>query len=130
MKSIKPGRAPSLQGGIMGIFMICFGIIWTILAAQASILFAVIGVLWTCMAVVTTFFNFKNAKSENRYSMYDITVDDEEPDPLNEKFGGKEAGDAPAPDAARSGASRFCPWCGTKLDADYAFCNQCGKKLP
>lgn len=129
MKSIKPGRGPSKLSGIMGIFMICFGIIWTILAAQASLLFAAFGVIWTCIAVVTTVYNFKNAKAENRYSIYDITDEGEEPDPLNEKFGGKQAGDAPAP-AAGSGGNRFCPWCGTKLDADYAFCNNCGKKLP
>ena len=50
MKSIKPGRGPSMMGGVVGIFMIGFGILWTVIAAQASGIFAIFGVLWTCVA--------------------------------------------------------------------------------
>ena len=25
---------------------------------------------------------------------------------------------------------KFCPYCGTKVETDYEFCNNCGKKLP
>ena len=27
-------------------------------------------------------------------------------------------------------ASRFCPYCGTTLQNDFEFCDNCGKKLP
>ena len=52
MKSIKPGRGPSMMGGVVGIFMIGFGILWTVIAAQASGIFAIFGVLWTCVAMI------------------------------------------------------------------------------
>lgn len=122
MKSIKPGRGPSMMGGIIGIFMIGFGILWTVLASQASPIFALFGVLWTGIAIAQTVYNFKNAKSKNRYSAYDITDDEEEPDPLNEYFGQKQPSDKTD--------SEFCPYCGTKAQGDYLYCNKCGKKLP
>lgn len=122
MKSIKPGRGPSMMGGIIGIFMIGFGILWTVFASQVSPIFALFGVLWTGIAIAQTVYNFKNAKSKNRYSAYDITDDEEEPDPLNERFGHHQTLDETD--------SEFCPYCGAKADGDYLYCNKCGKKLP
>ena len=91
MKSIKPGRGPSMMGGVVGIFMIGFGILWTVIAAQASGIFAIFGVLWTGIAVVMTVYNFKNATGKNRHSSFDIVDAEEEPDPLNERFGNPQA---------------------------------------
>ncbi len=125
MKSIKPGRGPSMMGGVTGIFMICFGILWTVIAAQGSGIFALFGILWTGMAVVTTVYNFKNATSENRYSAYDITDETEESDPLNERFGNSEE-----PQSVKDADNKFCPYCGTAVADDFEFCNNCGKKLP
>ncbi len=125
MKSIKPGRGPSMMGGVIGIFMIGFGIVWTVLASQASGIFALFGVLWTGMAVVMTVYNFKNATGKNRYSAYDITDAHEEPDPLNERFGGQ-----PTVQKTSETENKFCPWCGTPLAEDFEYCNNCGKKLP
>ena len=45
MKSIKPGRGPSMMSGIVGIFMIGFGVVWTVLASQLSGIVALFGVL-------------------------------------------------------------------------------------
>lgn len=126
MKSIKPGRGPSMMGGVVGIFMIGFGILWTVIAAQASGIFALFGILWTGVAIVMTAYHFKNATGKNRYSSFDITDAAEEPDPLNERFG-----DAQERKQEKSnGVSRFCPYCGTSVKDDFEFCHQCGKKLP
>ena len=128
MKNIKPGRGPSMMGGVVGIFMIGFGILWTVIAAQASGLFALFGVFWTGIAVVQTVYNFKNATGKNRYSQYDITYSNEEPDPLNDRFGN------PQTDRQSSRMldtdSAFCPYCGTSVGGDFEYCNKCGKKLP
>ncbi len=126
MKSIKPGRGPSMMGGVMGIFMIGFGILWTIMAARASGVFALFGVLWTGIAIVQTIYNFKNATNKNRYSVYDITDEKEEPDPLNQRFG-------PAADAEETegqGDNNYCPYCGKAVEDDFNFCSGCGKKQP
>ena len=123
MKSIKPGRGNSMMGGIMGIFMVLFGIVWTVIASQAAWFMGLFGILWTCMAAVITVRNFKNAISKNRESMYDIVDGREEPDPFDERFGGNKA-DTDGTDC------RYCPYCGTAVESDHEYCNQCGRKLP
>ncbi len=126
MKSVKPGRGPSMLSGIVGIFMIGFGILWTVLAATVSPIVALFGVLWTGIAVAITVYNFKNAKGQNRYSQFDITDENEEPDPFNERFGNFQSHVNP-----QDGTSnRFCPYCGIPVSDDFEFCNNCGKKLP
>ena len=120
MRSIKPGRGPSMMGGVVGIFMIGFGILWTVIAAQASGIFALFGLLWTGIAIVNTVYNFKNAKSKNRYSTFDIVDEQEEPDPLNEQYGAKKE--------TRSG--NFCPYCGAAVTDGYKFCPDCGTRKP
>ena len=125
MKSIKPGRGPSFMSGISSILVALFGVVWTIIAASmGGGLFALFGLIFIAYAVVQAVYNFKNATGKNRYSAYDITDEHEEPDPLNEIFGGqtvKEKTDV---------ENRFCPYCGAPLAQDFEYCNKCGKKLP
>lgn len=130
MKSIKPGRAPSMMGGFMGIAVAMFGVIWTIAAASAGGgLFALFGVVFVIIAIATSVYNFKNATSKNRYSAYDITEEGEEPDPLNQRFG-SDQNEPYEYDSTSSQLNLFCPYCGTPVDGDYAYCNRCGKRLP
>lgn len=129
MRSIKPGRGPSMMGGVVGIFMVCFGIFWTVMAAQASGFFALFGVLWTGIAISITVYNFKNATGKNRYSQYDLTEEGEEPDPFNERFGENGSFKRWTAQEETQG-SRFCPYCGAKAKQDFEFCNKCGKRLP
>lgn len=124
MKSIKPGRGPSMMSGIAGIFVAIFGVIWTIVAASmGGGMFALFGVVFVAFAIMMVIYNFKNATGKNRYSTFDITSAEEEPDPLNEKFGGEKTED---PDIKSS----FCPYCGNPVEEEYEYCNSCGKKLP
>ncbi len=115
-----------MMGGVVGIFMIGFGIFWTVLAARANGLFAMFGVLWTGVAVVTTVYNFKNATRKNRYSAYDITDAGEETDPLNQRFGNQQN----STQQIDGDDHNFCPYCGAPVAKDFEFCNRCGKKLP
>lgn len=115
-----------MMSGIVGIFMIGFGIIWTVIAAQADLVFAVFGVLWTGIAIAMTVYNFKNATKKNRYSQFDIVDSSEETDPLNERFGASQSAAPKRNDAD----NHFCPYCGTAVSGDFAFCNNCGRKLP
>lgn len=124
MKSIKPGRGPSMMSGLVGIFMICFGVLWTVMAALANPFFALFGVLWTGIAVVMTVHNFKNATGKNRTSSFDIVDASAEPDPFEERFGRGAA------EERAVGERRFCPYCGAETEADFKFCQSCGKKLP
>lgn len=125
MRSIKPGRAPSFMGGIISIFVGLFGVLWTIIAASnGGGIFALFGLIFVGIAVVQAVYNFKNATSKNRYSQYDITDNYEEPDPLNERFGGYSQ------PQQNNVESKFCPYCGKPVSIDFEYCNNCGKKLP
>ena len=129
MKSVKPGRGPSMMGGISSILAGVFGVVWTIGAVSmgAGGMFAIFGLIFIAMAIISAVYNFKNATSKNRYSSFDITDKNEEPDPWNERFGEKREF---TPQSIHSGDSKYCPYCGTRVDGDFLYCNKCGKKLP
>lgn len=128
MRSVKPGRGPSMMGGIGSVVAIVFGIFWTILAANMTagfglfgVIFPMFGVCFIIMGIVNAVYSFKNATSENRYSAFDITEDGEEPDPLE-----RRRPSAPP----RSSEGGFCPYCGAPTESGFAFCRKCGKELP
>lgn len=131
MKSIKPGRGPSMMGGVMCIAAAIFGIIWTALAVSMGAgPFALFGLVFIGVAVFNAVYNFRNATGENRYSMYDITEHGEEPDPLNERFGTNSHTETGTQQQRIGKGNRFCPYCGAELQSDFVYCNACGKKLP
>ncbi len=120
MKSIKPGRGPSFMGGAMGIIIAVFGVIWTVSALSlGGGPFALFGVVFVIAAVCIAVYNFKNATGKNRYSSFDIVDDDEEPDPLNERFGAERA----------EKEKNFCKNCGAPIGKDHKFCENCGEKI-
>ena len=131
MKSIKPGRGPSMMGGFGAVVSIIFGIFWTVLAASMTqgagligVIFPLFGVLFIIIGIFNAVYHFKNASGKNRYSAFDITDENEEPDPLNEKFRDTSAPGAPA------AGTHFCPYCGAPVQSDFAFCRKCGSELP
>lgn len=111
------------MGVIIGIAVAAFGVFWTIMAISGGAGFmAPFGIIFVIIAIVTAVYNYRNATSKNRYSEYDITDEDEEPDPLNERIKGQAA---PKPHNGR-----FCPYCGTQNEEDYKYCTSCGRELP
>lgn len=140
MKSIKPGRGPSMMGAFGSAAVTIFGIIWTIMAMSmgAPIFFALFGIIFVAMGIAQTVYNLKNATGKERFSAFDITDSSEEPDPLNEYFAGKQDRNEEAGvdtnnstiTASNKNANAFCPYCGTEAEDDYQYCAKCGKKLP
>ena len=115
-----------MMDGIVGIAVALFGVFWTIMAIAGGAWFmAPFGLIFTGIAVVRTIYDFKNATGKNRYSEYDITDGNEEPDPFNERYGEKEE-----TEFSPLQKSRYCPYCGQRVEAEYEFCNVCGKRLP
>ena len=134
MHSIKPGRGPSLLGGLGGIIAIGFGIFWTIAASSigAPGFFTMFGVIFVIAAIVITVYNFYNAASRNRMSAFDITSGNEEVDPIAKSLGFEDKPpDAPEDkgNAPRKYPGKFCPFCGEKVTEDFDFCPGCGKDI-
>ena len=131
MKSIKPGRGPSMMGGIGSIVAVVFGIFWTITAVSmgAPVMFPLFGILFICMGVAQAIYNFKNATGKNRYSSFDIVDGQEEQDPLQQRFGDPPQERQPKASAMSDGDG-FCPYCGNPVAGEFDFCPKCGKQLP
>lgn len=84
MKSIKPGRGPSMMGGISALFAALFGVFWIIVVLQSGGgFFAFFGVIFIAMALVQAWYNFHNASKKDRFSSFDIVDSREEMDPLD-----------------------------------------------
>lgn len=130
MKSIKPGRGPSRLGMIGGIGAVLFGIFWCILAGAIGAWFMIpFGLIFIGIALSGVFYNHHNATSENRYSIVDIVDEDEETDPLNDKYGKSNSAKKNTNEKEGTSAT-FCPFCGTSVKSSFDFCPKCGKQLP
>lgn len=134
------------MGAVIGIAMAVFGLIWTFGAVDLTAgredmvfidsfgmgtmekIFPLFGVVFVVVALAIAIYNFKNATGKNRYSEFDIVEGDEEPDPLNERFG--EVDSERTTWTENGEPTAYCPYCGKKVDDDYAYCSRCGKKLP
>lgn len=119
-----------MMGGVMSVAVALFGVFWTIMAVSTGAWFmAPFGLIFIGVSVFNAVYNFKNATGKNRYSQYDITDENEEPDPWNEKFGEKRDNNCDVKPQTLAD-SRYCPYCGAKAAPDFEFCNVCGKKIP
>lgn len=129
MKSVKPGRGPSAMGAAVGILVALFGVFWTIMAVSIGAWFmAPFGILFVIASIVGVIYNYKNATGEERYSSFDIVDSDEEGDPFNKRLGRKT--DVFDTKNAYSGTtSSYCPYCGKKLESDFAYCPNCGREI-
>ena len=122
MKSIKPGRSNSAVGIIGSIFGVCFSIFWIHMVLKMNNpMFALFGVFFLVMTCVGLFINIKNTFSKNRYSIYDITDEHEEIDPLQKRF--YEAKET------KVHTFGYCPYCGEELEQDYKYCPKCGREI-
>lgn len=122
MYSVKPGRGPSIAGGIGGLVAAAFGVFWCTTAADAGAPgpFVAFGVVFIFAALGGAIYNFWNAGTKNRASTFDITGPGEEPDPVATALGLEQ------PREGRP-TGPFCVHCGAKTPAEGRFCPHCGK---
>ena len=120
-----------MMGGVASVFAVVFGIIWMCGAASmgAPGFFLLFGVAFIGIGVVKAVYSFKNASGDNRYSAFDIVDSDEEPDPLNVRFGSRSDPE-PEVQTGEPGKCAYCPYCGARRGEGFAFCGKCGKVLP
>lgn len=129
LKSIKPGRGPSAMNAIGSVFVAIFGVFWTIMATNmgAPIFFTLFGVFFVITAIVQGIYYYYNATKQNRMSLYDITDESEEGDPLQPRRH-SESKEREFSDI-NNDKIKYCPYCGVSLGDDYAYCPKCGKSI-
>jgi len=141
MVSIKPGRGPSLMGGIAAIAVGILGVGWTVtvMSIGAPPFFALFGIIFVCLAIGMGIYNFYNATSRNRFSHFDITTDQQESDPLADAMGYTKTSTEKSTSTehfnhskdteARQYQGDYCPFCGNKVEKHFDFCPNCGKDI-
>ena len=130
MKSVKPGRGPSKMSMVGSIAAAAFGVFWCIMAASMGAVFMVpFGIVFIGVALYNAVNSYHNVTSEDRYSIIDIVEEDEETDPLNQKYGRAHSKNIET-DSKPGTSVEYCPYCGTKVDSNFDFCPKCGKNLP
>ena len=102
MKSVKPGRGPSLLGGAASAIAAVIGVVWIAVAASmdAPVYFCLFGVVFVVLAIAHALYDLYNATAKRRFSLFDVTEEGEEPDPRAAADGADdfiiaEAADAP-----------------------------------
>ncbi len=122
------------MGGIGGLVMAVFGVIWTVgaLSMGAPPFFALFGVVFILVAIGRAIYSFYNAGAKDRMSQYDITREGEEHDPIAKALGHEPKSPPTASTAEpkpRRFEGEFCPFCGAKVQDDFDYCPQCGKDV-
>jgi hypothetical protein len=134
MRSIKPGRGPSAMGAVGSVVGIIFGIFWTIMAFTITkdapfpfvhVFFPLFGLLFIGAGVANLIYNAANATGRNRMSVFDITEEHEESDPIDTLIRGKR----PTTRTPAEKPPRFYPYSGTGLKQEFKFCPNCGKSV-
>ena len=115
MKSIKPGRGPSMMGAAGSVFAGIFGVIWIIAAVSmgAPAFFPLFGLIFVGMAIVNGIYHYKNPLAQH------LAVEQEAP-----------AEGEMQPAGAAGMEDGFCPYCGAPAAADFIYCKKCGRRLP
>lgn len=151
MTSVKPGRGPSFVGGMTSLIAALVGFVWFLSARRImggiggllgpGQIFPLFGLLFTIFALANAVYNFRNATSENRHSLVDITDAYDEPDPLDPRLRRQRHNsahvsnphtttDTSSGSTVKESSGGFCPYCGRGVDDQFSYCPGCGRRLP
>ena len=106
-----------------------FGVFWCVFAVAIGGGFMLpFGIIFIVIAIAMAVYSYHNATAKDRYSIFDIVDENEEKDPLNEKYGRKKEEYDRGSNAGGTDVN-FCPYCGRQLEKGFDFCPKCGKKI-
>ena len=138
MKSIKPGRGPSKRSFAGSVFVVIFGVIWTMITFAMTatggfgiigLLFPLFGICFVGFGIYDAYIAYQNAHGEDRMSLFDIVDGDEEPDPWSPDYEQRKAQQKQYAQTKNGEEASFCPYCGKAVQEEHNFCKYCGKPL-
>lgn len=132
MYSVKPGRGPSLMGGIASLVIMILGLCFAgeFLNTNPPPPVKAFFVVWVLFGISGAIGGFYNAFAKNRFSEHDITKPQTEPDPIAKALGFEQSANVPTQGNIPPTGINYCPFCGTRVSPDYVCCPVCGKNLP
>ena len=116
MRNRRPEKGPFFFQMFMNIFVLVFAVIWTALVARGAPFMAIFGIFFIGFAIARIVMTVKYAAEKDRRTF------SEEPENRYAK--------TETPSATRNTSATYCPYCGAKVESDFAFCGECGRKLP
>lgn len=114
---VKVGSA-SIVGLIMCLFMIAFGMFWTMMAASLGAPIWFFGLFFVAIGVVILVSNIRELVAFRRAPKQVGSVSDSRT-PYDSDYYGS--------DSMRG--SDFCPYCGARAGLDFEYCKKCGRKI-
>lgn len=88
MRSVKRGRSQSIMSGVIGLLMSIGFFAMAGMVSQHFGAMAFMPALMGIIVVISSIYSIMSGTRKNRFSEFDITDGEEEPDPLNQHFGG------------------------------------------
>ena len=99
-----------LSAMLIGIFVVCFGIFWTVMAGSMFPPMAIFGILFTAIGAVNTYNMYKAAKENSEKSHEHQEI------PENEEHRAQKE-------------ELRCPYCGAPVHESDSECEYCGSRL-
>lgn len=98
---------------LIGIFVVCFGIFWTIMAGSMFPPMAIFGIIFVAIGAINTYNIYKTAKENS-----------EKPHEHQDFY------EAPKPNEERAQKEELrCPYCGAPAHRNDTECEYCGSRL-
>lgn len=112
MRSIKRGRSQSIVSGVIGLIMSIGFFAMAGMVSQHFGAMAFMPALMGIIVVISSIYSIVSGTRKNRFSEFDITDGEEEPDSLNQYFGGARnaSGKNDVTAFERTGASHGTPF--------------------
>ena len=119
MRNRKPEKGPLFMSIGVAVFVLIFAIFWTVMAARLAPFMAIFGIFFVGFAIAQIVMTINHASGKDRHSSFDS------PNQQENRYAKPQD-----PSNAKNTAQAYCPSCGAKVEADFVYCSECGRKLP
>ena len=115
MRNRKPEKGPLFMSIGVAVFVLIFAIFWTVMAARLAPFMAIFGIFFVGFAIAQIVITINHASGKDSHTSFDS------PNEQENRY---------AKPQSNPESPTYCPSCGAKVEADFVYCSECGRKLP
>ena len=119
MRNRKPEKGPLFMSIGVAVFVLIFAIFWTVMTARFAPFMAIFGIFFVGFAIAQIVMTIHHASGKEGRSSFDS------PNEQDNRYAKPQDSNA-----TQHTAQAYCPSCGAKVEADFVYCSECGRKLP